>query len=218
MTNNNDVILAFEQVKRAVHDLHEDHTRTKFRINEIEAEIAALHKMRPPFEDFKDGILELVGRAGQRYKDEYIKPQLISFATGGLSGSRQANNSEDFGKPLTLAELDGAINGTVHPESRAQLITPEKHQFDDLAFYALFGEQVKAMFDSVLSDMGPQDFGYHHLTTDQIGPSRAEMRARENILRNELKELHAHGREVHAKIMQLESNWQAPPEPIATNG
>jgi hypothetical protein len=178
-----------EQVRAARDKLQEELDRTNGAIARLENENAALPETQASFEEIKQGILALVDAAGERYLQATIRPQLIAFATGGLHGLTPRENA---GKPLTLGELDGAVNATNWPEARAQFIVPDKSQFDDLALYAVFGDAVKAALTKAMETLTPADFGFSRVRPEEIGPTRAAMNARIAENRQEITRLEAH--------------------------
>lgn len=170
--NNLDSVL--EQVKSAHTAIKAEIEQIDQVITQLESENASLPKLQASFEEIKQGVLELIDKSGERYAQEKIKAAVINFGIGNMSygGGRK------FGCPLTLGELDGAINGTLWPEARAQFLTYGASSFDDLAFYAVFADAVKATLTSVMETITPADFGFGSITKDKIGPTRAEMHMR----------------------------------------
>jgi len=195
------VLTAYEQVKQAVDELKTEYSQAKAAIAKIEANMAALPKMRAPFEDLKQGILELIDAAGQRYVSEDIAPALISFATGGMSGS--AGRQEDYGKPLTLEMLEGAVDGSKAAASRAQLVQPQKHQFNDMALYAVCADSLKGVLSKVLETITPKDFGYDTIHPDKVGPTRAEMRRQLAEWESQRDKLKARQDEIRSQLGKL---------------
>jgi hypothetical protein len=189
-----------EQVKSAHAGLKKDLELTNNEIKRLENENAALPQLTASFEDIKQGILDLIDEAGERYLQGTIKAQLITFATGGLSGMRLREKPQS---PLTLGELDGAVNGTLWPEARAQLITPMKGQFDDLALYAVFGDALKANLTKALETLTPTDFGFGFVRQDQIGPTRSEMNARIAENNQEITRLKAHRASIQQELSKF---------------
>jgi len=199
-----DAVAAFDQVKQAVASLRHEYHQTGEAVAKLEADMATLPQMRAPFEDVKRGILELIDTAGQRYTDEHIKPALMRFATNYMSSG--GGDLKEHGKPLTLAALDGAVSGTRFPEARAQLVHPDKYQFDDLAFYALCADAVKVALARVLDGITPEELGYSTVHSDKIGPSRAEMRRQLAEWQQQLDALKARRADIRSQLAQLGVN------------
>ncbi len=197
---------AFKQVKQTVDDLQKELHDTSEAITTLEAEMIALPKLRAPFEDLKQGVLDLVGAAGERYANQHFKAQIISFATGGMmdnAGVNWLSEYDEVGRPLRLGTLDGAVNGTRSKEARAQFITPAKPVFDDLALYALFGDAVKAALTAAMQDMTPDDFGYSKINPDEIGPTRAELNRILGSKQAEIEALSARKKELLTLLGEL---------------
>lgn len=199
-----DAIAAFDQVKQAVAALRHEYRQAGEAVAKLEADMATLPQMRAPFDDMKRGIVELIDTAGQRYTDDHIKPALMRFATNGMGSISRSN--EESGKPLTLAALDGAVSGSRFPEARAQLVHPDKSQFDDLVFYALCADAVKAALVRVLDNITPEEFGYNTVHPDKIGPTRAEMFRQLDQWQQQLDALKARRADIRSQLAQLGVN------------
>lgn len=202
--NHAKAVAAFDKVKQAVDALRSEYGQIDEAIAKLETDMAALPQMRVPFEDMKQGILELIDTAGKRYAEEHIKPALMRFATGGMGSLGSGVN--EYGKPLTLAALEGAVRGSLFPEARAQLVHPDKNQFDDLAFYALCADAVKATLSRLLDSITPDDFGYLTIHPDKIGPTRSEMRRRMADWQQQLEDLKARRVDILSQLAQLGVN------------
>lgn len=170
--NNLDSVL--EQVKSAHATIKGEIEQIDQVITQLESENASLPKLQASFEEIKQGVIELIDKSGERYTQDKIKAAVIDFGIGNMS----VGGGRKFGCPLTLGELDGAINGTLWPEARAQFLTRGASSFDDLAFYAVCADAVKAALAKAMETITPADFGFGTITKDKIGPTRAEMHMR----------------------------------------
>lgn len=180
MAKINNLDSALEHVKSAHATIKGEIEQIDQAITQLESENASLPKLQASIEEIKQGVLELIDKSGERYAQEKIKAAVIDFGIGNMSSYRLGRV---FGQPLTLGELDGAINGTVWPEARAQFITQmNSGAFDDLGLYAVCADAVKATLAKVMETITPADFGFGTITKDKIGPTRAEMHMR--IARN----------------------------------
>lgn len=174
MAKINNLDSALEHVKSAHATIKGEIEQIDQAITQLESENASLPKLQASFEEIKQGVFELIDKSGERYAQDKIKAAVISFGIGNMSYA----TGRKFGCPLTLGELDGAINGTLWPEARAQFLTNGASSFDDLAFYAVFADAVKAALAKVMETITPADFGFGTITKDKIGPTRAEMHMR----------------------------------------
>lgn len=198
MDRHNAVANALRQVEKAHIEITGEIKQIDQAIAELENENTSLPKLFAPFDDLKQGILDLIDSAGERWRREKIRAQLISFSTGMMGGIRGHN--QDYGNPLTLRDLDGAVNGVLWPEARAQFLSGGGGgNSDDLSMYAVFGDAIKATLSKVMETITPEEFGYGKITKDNIGPTRAEMHGRITANNQEIDRLKA-----RRKVLQQE--------------
>lgn len=177
---------ALEEIRGARERIFEEINRNKAEIDRLENENAELPKLIAPFEEIKKGVLSLVDAAGERWANDKIRAAIINFATGAYC---DAGIQREYGKPLRLGELDGAINGTMWPAARMQFLSPSTNSLDDLVFYAVFPEAVKIALSKVMETITPEEFGMGHARQSQIGPTLSEMHERISKNNEEIERL-----------------------------
>lgn len=189
MDRHNAVARALQQIEKAHIEITGEIKQIDQAITERENENASLPKLFAPFDDVKQGILDLIDSAGERWMREKIRAQLISFSTGMMSSRGQV---DEYGKPLTLRDLDGAVHGILWPEARAQFLSGGMGgNSDDLSMYAVFADAIKAALSKVMETITPEEFGYGKIKKDKIGPTRAEMHCRITANNQEIDRLKA---------------------------
>ena len=160
-----------KSLEKALHEVQEARTRIKGEIESITREIASLedeNRMLPTrsasFDEIKKGIFDLVDAAGARYAKNYLKATVIDFAKGAY---RDVANLSHYGKTLTIGELDAAVKGQVWPMANTRFLSGGNGKVDDLVFYAIVGDAVKAGIAGVLDQLTPADLGI----ADDVGES-----------------------------------------------
>ncbi|MDD2894353.1 MAG: hypothetical protein PHF20_10570 [Halothiobacillaceae bacterium] len=195
-------IEAFNQVKSSIDALRTEYAAVCVDIEATEKQLAKLPLLPVPVSDLKAAILDFVEASGKAYLDEFVKPSITAFSTHMMSGTGTA--PETVGKPLGFHELERAIAGTGGALSVAQLITQlNKNQFNDLALYAFFPEQVKAGLIAAMDTMSDADFGYGRINEGQIGTDRATRRLAIQATQKHLDELRARKTEISSTMRQL---------------
>ena len=193
---------AFNQVKNAVAALRADYDSVCANIAATEKRLAELPLLPVPVADLKAAILDFVDASGKAYINETVKPAISAFATNMMGGI--GSNTELFGKPLRFKELEGAMVGYSGAYSRAQLVTfREKEQFNDMALYAFFGAQIKAVLAATMETMTDADFGYAGVTAGQVGTDRATRTAAIKAAHAELVTLRASKSALAGSLAQL---------------
>ncbi len=177
---------ALEEIRGAREKIFEEINRNKAEIDRLQNENAELPKLIAPFEEIKKGVLSLVDAAGERWAKDKIRSAIINFATGAYC---DPGLQHEYGKPLRLNELDGAINGTMWPAARMQFLSPSTNSMDDMIFYAVFPEAVKVALSKVMETITPEEFGMGHLSQTRIGPTLSEMHERISKNNEEIERL-----------------------------
>lgn len=198
--NFDQTIAAYEKVKQTAAALRAEYEEVCAGIAETEAELKVLPLAHLPLEDLKAGILEFIDASGERYAEETIRMAISRFATGGMGG---ISTQYEQGKPLRYIDLERAISAADPAYGRAQLLTPEKNQFNDQVFYFFFSKLVREGLRKVMEDMTPAEFGYDAIHRDKIGTNRFERRAAILALENRLAELRERKAELAQKLRAI---------------
>lgn len=183
---------AFNQVKATVASLRNQLNGVDEEISLLQEEIETLPKKRPPFDDLKAGLLDIMKKSGERHAEKYWRSAVIKFATGGAY-SRAVQEGE-LGKPIPLGRLENALHcdDIYNGETFPRFINPNVNTAFELPLYALFFDIIKPAFESVMQDITPEELGYTKIQKSEIGPTRAEMRrliAEKRTRIDELKEV-----------------------------
>lgn len=187
---------AFEQVKKAVQQLKDEYQSVCDQITVKKEELRLAPLAYIPLGDLKAGILDFVAKSGERYGQEKIKSAIASFATNGMASI--APDMTHVGKPMRFCDIERGISS-----GWDQLLTPEKHQFNDQVFYCFFAELVQQGISKLMDDMPPEAFGYGKIHPDKIGSSRAQRHIEIEELEKEMSVLTSKRDELSSKLTTL---------------
>lgn len=197
----NEATDAYRKVRETIGALKEEHAQVSIQIEEAEAELKVLPLAPLPFEDLKEAILEYIDASGERYAERYVKPALIDLATSCAGGNEPAVQS--MGKPISFAEIDGAITGRHSSLSHVRLAHKGQSSFNDLALNYFVGQLVREGLRKLMDRMTPEDFGYDKIHPDKVGSGRRERRVSIAALTDRIAQLKAQQGELAMKLAQL---------------
>lgn len=196
---NESLDTALEKINSARIRIRNEIGATGAKITQLEQENIFLPKQIASFGEVKKSILALVAAAGERYAKTYIRAAIIDFAKGA---SRDPGDMRKYGQPLTLGELNGAINGEIFPMANTGFLSGGAANLGDLVLYAVQPLAVQETLTKLLDQLAPSDLGLNNLgveteiTLDQmnerIAANLAEinlLKSRKTQLENELKKL-----------------------------
>lgn len=193
-----------ETLDRALEEIHAARASIRTEIETITAEIGRLEQenrtlptQTAPFADLKQGILEMVKAAGERYAETQIRASIVDFAKGAY---RDMADLGRYGEPLTLGELDSAIKGELFPMANTRFLSGGPGRGDDLVLYAVLSEAVQAALARVVDQLSPSDLGIREdnggMTREQMneriaanGAEIARLKSRKAALEGELSKL-----------------------------
>lgn len=196
----NEAADAYAKVKAAADALRADHDAVCLEIEAAQKELDALPLLTVPPEDLKAGILDFVDASGRRYGADKVRAAISAFAKGYMAG---AGGADRLGKPLRYCDIEGAIAGTSAEMGWAQILTPDKSQFNDQVIYCFFAELVREGLRRVMADMTPAELGYDAIHPDKIGTDRAARRAAIDALQARLADLHDRKADLAGKLRAL---------------
>lgn len=132
--------------------------------------------------------------------ESHIKTALISLHT-------QSHTATDYvlGAPLPYNIFNHAIDENAGAASSAPLVIPRDSYYASWSMYYYFGDMVKAGLAKVLDTMTPEDFGYHKLHREKIGPDLATRKQLIEQLEARLNELRGRKATLTARLYQIKS-------------
>lgn len=193
--------VAYQQVQAAVSQLKSKYASVCVEIAEKESELKAAPLAYLPVEDLKAGILDFIDASGERYAEDCIKGAIASFATNGMGGMSQDRSLS--GKPMRFCDVEETVSGRDAVRGWAQLLTPQKHQFNDQVLYYFFAQFVKQGLAKLMEGMQPGEFGYNMIHPDKIGSDRATRRAAIASLNEQLGVLQQRRDDLKSKLAAL---------------
>lgn len=131
--------------------------------------------MRAPFDDLKQGMIDIVENLGKCYARKHFKSEIIHHATG--RALYDGDPEKMAGLPMTLGRLVDAVEKEGSMESYMFFLRPNANVRIDLLLYAIHFDVIKAIMEETLAEITPQDLGYSRIRKDEIGPTREGMRA-----------------------------------------
>lgn len=197
----NEAADAYRKVRETVAELKQEHAQVSTQIEEAEAELKVLPLAPLPFEDLKEAILEYIDASGERYAERHVKPALIELATSCAGGLEPAVHS--MGKPISFAEIDGAIAGSNASLSHVHLAHKGQPSFNDLALNYFVGQLVREGLRKLMDRMSPEDFGYDKIHPDKVGSGRRERRVSIAALTDRIAMLKVHKGDLAIRLAQL---------------
>jgi hypothetical protein len=195
----NEAADAYRKVRETIGALKEEHAQVSTQIEEAEAELKVLPLAPLPFEDLKEAILEYIDASGERYAERHVKPALIELATSFAGGTP----IHGIGKPISFAEIDGAITGADSYLSHVHIAHKAQSSFNDLALNYFVGQLVREGLRKLMDRMTPEDFGYDKIHPDKVGSSRRERRVSIAALADRIAQLKAHKGDLAIRLAQL---------------
>lgn len=206
-------VSAYEQVKLTIDALKAEHADIVVKIAESETKLADLPMAYIPLDDLKNGILDLVDAAGERYAEKKIRSAISALATGQTSNSMVAGfDLGSIGKPMRYKGITAAIDGSDPISGRAQLLTYGNASFDDQAVYFLFSQLIREGLRTMMDRMSPAEFGYDKIHPNKIGSTRAERRRAIDDLEKQLSDLRDRKSEIEQKLRALGTTIPAYPK------
>lgn len=200
-TQFDDTAAAYQQVQMAVSKLKGEYSSVCAEIAEKWSDLKAAPLAYLPLADLKAGILDFVDASGARYAEDAIKGAVSAFATNFSGGSGM--NTEILGKPMRFCDLEAVVTGRNASGGWAQLLTPQKSQFNDQVLYYFFAKLVKQGLAALMDDMPMSAFGYDGIDQDKIGSDRATRRKYIAMLTEQLKVLNDKKGELELKLATL---------------
>jgi hypothetical protein len=197
----NEAKVAYDLVKKTGDDLRSEHEEVCSEIAKVEGEMQSLPIAYLPFDDLKEGVLDIIEESGARYAEGHIRSALSSFVTGGARGAGMTVS--DFGKPLHYQDLEKARSGEDTALGLAPLLSTARNHFDDRLLYFMFGEMVKDGLRKVLDRMTPAELGYNTIKAAEIGLPRAERQVAIAALQSRLTALQARKGELEEKLIEI---------------
>lgn len=198
----NEAADAYRKVRETIGALKQEHAQVCTQIEEAEAELKVLPLAPLPFEDLKEAILEYIDASGERYAERHVKPALIDLATSCAGGGYEPA-VHSMGKPISFAEIDGAITGAHAGLSHVRIAHKGQSSFNDLALNYFVGQLVREGLRKLMDRMTPEDFGYGRIHPDNVGSGRRERRVSIAALTDRIAQLKERKRELAMKLAQL---------------
>lgn len=188
---------ALEKVQSARNGLRNEIETIAAELARLEEENRTLPSQTASFSEIKQGILDLVEASGARYAKTHIRPTIIDFAKGAY---RDLAELDRYGEPLTLGELDAAVNGEIFPMANTRFLSGGTGQADDLILYAVLSGAVRETMSRMLDQLTPADLG---LDDSAAVMTRAEMRDRMAANRAEIAHLSARKAQLESELKKL---------------
>lgn len=192
--------LSYAKVQETAAAMRTEHDQVCAEIVATETELKELPLAHVPVEDLKAGILDFVEASGRRYGADKVRAAIASFARGHMSGMSGANR---LGRPLRYCDIEDAISGTSPEMSWAQILSPDKSQFNDQVLYYFFAELVQEGLRRIMADMAPAELGYDAIQSDEIGTDRATRRVEIEDRRQRLADLIGRRDDLRGKLSAL---------------
>lgn len=168
-------VAALESVKAGKQALKIEYDVICEEITKAQNELDWLQTSYLPLQDLKEGIIQLLCASGQKYGMSSIRPGIKDLATNAKFGA--GFPVEEYGKPMTYANIEKAINGDWGQFALCQIFTPDKSIFfDDRAFLGLLFKTIEPVVRNIMEKMSPQEFGYTKIKESEIGPGLEERR------------------------------------------
>lgn len=169
-------VAALESVKAGKRVLKIEYDAICEEITKAQNELNWLQTSYLPLKDLKEGIIQLLLCAGgQKYEMSSIRSGIADLATNAKCGV--GFPIEEYGKPMTYANIEKAINGDLGQFTLCQIFTPDKSIFfDDRAFLGLLFKTIEPAVRNIMEKMSPQEFGYTKIKESEIGPGLEERR------------------------------------------
>ena len=196
-------VSALESVRASRQALKTEYDAICEEITKAQNELGWLQTSYLPFQDLKEGIIQLLCAAGQKYEMSSIRSGIADLATGAKCGV--GFPIEEYGKPMTYANIEKAISGDIGHFTLCQIFTPDKSIFfDDRAFLGLLFKTIEPAVRNIMEKMSPQEFGYTKINESEIGPGLEERRHMIADIAAKLLDLDKKKRNLSDKIMALE--------------
>jgi len=192
---------AFAQVQATVAQLRTEYDSVCQQILDVQAQLKTAPLSYITFEDMKAGILDFIDASGTRYGADKVKNRISAFGRNYLNSSTVF--TEVAGKPLRYIDIEGAVTGQSAILGWAQLLTPEKNQFNDQVLYYLFSPIIKTVVAALMETMEPEDFGYNKIDPALIAGDRATIRANIADLNSQLASLQTQRSDLASKLASL---------------
>lgn len=169
-------------LEKAIHEVQAARAKIIGEIESVTREIArledetkALPKRSASFAEIKKGIFDLVDAAGGRYANKDLKAMIVDFAKGAY---RDVAHLDQYGKTLTLGELDASVKGEIWPMANPRFLSGRNGRIDDFVLYAIVGDAVKERIAKALDQLTPADLGI----ADGVGESAMSREEMNNVI------------------------------------
>lgn len=188
---------ALEQIQSARNGLRNEIETIAAELARLEEENRTLPSQTASFSEVKQGILDLVEAAGARYAQTRIRQTVVDFAKGAY---RDMAELDRYGEPLTLGEIEAAINGEIFPMANTRFLSGAAGQADDLILYAVLSGGVRETLAGVLDQITPAELG---IDDSAAVMTRAEMKERMAANRAEIDRLGARKAQLESELKKL---------------
>jgi len=195
--------VAYDLVKKAAADLVAEYDQVCDDIAKVKNDLQRLPLAYLPFEDLKEGLVEIVDAIGTSYGDNQIRATVTNYAIGGARGGGGIIPGAELGKPLRYVDIEDVISGKNRALGLAPLLTSIRGEFDDRLMYFLVADLVKEKLRRVLDSVTPADFGYSKIRASDIGLPRAERRKAIADSESHLAALQARKAELENKLIDI---------------
>lgn len=192
---------SYAKVQETAAVLRAEYDQVCAEIVSTETELKELPLAYVPVEDLKAGILEFIEASGGRYGATSVRAAISNFAKGYMRGLDA--DQDAFGKPLRFNDIEGAISGAHASMGWAQILHPDKSQFNDQVLYCFIADLVKEGLRRIMKDMTPEEFGYERIPPGMVGTDRATRRAEIEERRQRLADLIGRRDDLRRKLSAL---------------
>lgn len=187
-------LFSIGQIKDAISSLRAEHAAVSNEISQLEDYLNQIPLLPVPLADFKKSILEMVDKRGADYLETKVRHAIESYALNYFGHTNSPRNRTIGFDAIDLTITNSAINCP-------QLMT--RGELNDVAFFAFFGDAIKAKLSEVMDKMSAEDFGYKKLSSSEIGTDCAARREEIQTTQNKLSKLYKRKEELEDNLRQL---------------